>query len=150
VSDQQAPAEPTASDQEENEDQILEAFHRKSSFGASQFLFEYWPAWMFSSKRKAIAPLCRIIIGDENDGSVLLDRPVLITGLLHLAQSLASSVAFNIQRASELPGVAMDVPGGVSHVLEIIDDLEGQLRDIRKMVEKKDLFLPDDDEEREL
>src|SRR3979411_2805493 len=114
MSDQQVPAEPTEGDEDESFDRILEAFSRKSSFGASQFLFEFWPAWMFMPKGKQIAALCRILIGDEDDGSVLLDKIVFITGLLHLAQNLTSAVAFNIRRASELPGFVMDVPGGES------------------------------------
>jgi hypothetical protein len=148
VTDQQAPAEVPHDDNEN--DLILEAFRRKSSYGVAQFLFEFWPAWMFSPKRKAIAPLCRVIIGDDDDGSILIDKSVLITGLLHLAEALTRAVAFNFQRASELPGISVDVPGGESHVLGIIGSVEEQLKIIRKTVENKNFILPDDDEQHEI
>jgi hypothetical protein len=146
MSDQQVPTEPTEGDQDESNHRIQEVFGRKSSFGALQFLFEFWPAWMFN-KNKHFAPICRIIIGDEDDGSVLVDKTVLVTGLLHLANDLASAVAFNIQRASELPGFLMDTPGGEPHVLELMDDLEGQIKEIRGMIEKNKLFAAIEDDE---
>src|SRR6516164_9745613 len=100
MTDHQVPSEATDDAQDENDNRILEAFSRKSSFGTVQFLFEFWPAWMFN-KKKQFAPICRIIIGDEDDGSVILDKAVLITGLLHLAGDLANAVKFNIRRTSE-------------------------------------------------
>jgi hypothetical protein len=142
VSDEQMPPEPTEGDRDENEDRILETFARKSSFGVSQFLFEFWPAWMFSSKGHAIAPLCRIVLGNEDDGEVLLDKVVLVTGLLHLAEDLTSAVRFNFQRASELPGFVLDLPGGESHMLEIVGELEGHLKQIREIISENKLFAP--------
>jgi hypothetical protein len=147
MSDQQLPAEPAVGDQDDSDNQILEAFRRKSYFGVYHFLFDAWQAWMINTERRSIAPLCRIVIGDEDDGSVLIDKNVLITGLLHLADDLTSTVAFNIRRASELPGMVLDVPGGEPHVIELIDDIEGSLKEIRELIEKKKIFAAVDDGE---
>ena len=146
MSDQQVPAEPAEGDQDESDNPILEAFRRKSSFGMFQFLFEHWQAWMINTESKTIAPLCRVIIGDEDDGSVLIDKNVVVTGLLHLARDLTSAAAFNFQQVSELPGFVMDVPGGESHVIELIDNLEGLLKEIRGMVEKNKIFAAVEDD----
>lgn len=147
MSDQQVPAEPAEGDQDENDNPILKAFGRKSSFGVYHFLFEFWQAWMINSEKKKIAPLCRIIIGDDDDGGVLLDKNVIVTGLLHLAGDLTSAVAFNIHGASELPGFVLDVPGGKSHVIELIDDIEETLKEIRELIEKNRIFAAADDDE---
>jgi hypothetical protein len=148
MTDQQVPMpEPRDGDQEETDNPVLEEFRRKTSPAILYFLFDYWPAWMISTQRKAIAPICRILLGDDEDGSVLIDKHVHLTGLLHLADDLTSTVAFNLQRAMDLPGFVMDVPGGESHVLELIDAIEGQLKEIRSIVEKNKLFAVVEDDE---
>jgi hypothetical protein len=101
---------------------------------------------IIQSEGKTIAPLCRIIIGDEDDGSVLIDKNVVVTGLLHLARDRTSAAAFNFQQVSELPGFVMDVPGGESHVIELVDNLEGLLKEIRGMVEKNKIFAAVEDD----
>jgi hypothetical protein len=95
---------------------------------------------MFMKGGRRFAPVCRIVLGDEDDGSVLMDKPVLITGLLHLADDLVNAEEFNIGRASELTDVVMDVPGGQAHVLGLITDLEGRLNRIRALVGANSLF----------
>jgi hypothetical protein len=145
MTDRQASSEVVEGGQDSRDNRIAEVFSRKSSFGILEFLFEFWPAWMFN-KKKRFLPICRIIIGDEDDGSIVIDKNVVITGLLHLASDLTSAVEYNIRSASELSGFVMDVPGGEAHVLELIDDLEGQLKEIREMVENKNLFAAVDDD----
>jgi hypothetical protein len=147
MSDQQALVQPTDGDQDEIDHPALRSFGRKSSFGVYQFLFEFWQAWMIIPEQKRLAPLCRIILGDEDDGSVLLDKTVIVTGLLHLADDITRAVAFNIHRASELPGFALDVPGGESHVIELIDGLEESLKEIRAIIESNKIFAPVNDED---
>jgi len=142
------PPEDKEEDQVEN--QIQETFDRNSTFAKYNFLFEFWQAWMINATKRHVLPICRIIIGDEDDGSVLLDKPVMITGLLHLAYDLTKAAGFNISRVSELPGFVMDLPGGESHVVELIEALENELKEIRRIVEGNKLFAAvEDDKERE-
>jgi hypothetical protein len=128
---------------------IVDAFSRKSSVGVYQFLFDFWPAWMVDGQRKSISPLCRIILGDDDDGSIVLDKNVLLTGILHLIEDLTRAVAVNTKRAAELPGFSMSVPGGESHVRGIIDRIESILKDVRAMVDNDHIFVGFDDEEDE-
>jgi len=44
------------------------------------------------------------------------------------------------------PEFVMDVPGGESHVIELIDDLEDLLKEIRGMVEKNKIVAAVEDD----
>ena len=140
------PQVPTESNQDEPDPRFL-AFRRKSSIGVYHFFFDFWPAWMVDGEAKDIAPFCRIIIGDDDDGSVLIDKNVLLTGLLHLISDLTNTVEFNIERALKLPGLTMSVPGGKPHVLELIDDIEDSFKDIREMIESNRVIAGVDDDD---
>ena len=106
-------SEPTEDGEtEEDVSPIISAFRRKATAGIFQFLFEDYPSWMVFGNAKAIAPFCRIIIGDDDDGTVLLDKNVLITGMLHLIDDLTRSVISNVHLATELKGFVFPVPGG--------------------------------------
>jgi hypothetical protein len=121
-------------------DRSINAFNRKATIGVVNFLYEDYPAWIVYGEEKTIAPFCRVIVGDDDDGSVLVDKTVLVTGILHLASDLTRTVSTNIQMALELPGFVMDVPGGTPHVLEIITEIEETLEKIREMAEKSKVF----------
>jgi hypothetical protein len=138
MTDQQASADER---DDHDDDDVVEAFVRKSTVGVYQFLFEFWPAWMVNGKRKKIAPLCRIVVGDDDDGSVLLDKNVMITGLLHLVADLTRAVSVNIGNAEGMPEYTMEVPGGMPHVLELLGHIEDVLKDIRHKTESRPIFV---------
>jgi hypothetical protein len=139
--DQQAAPEQNE-DEQEKISPALEAFNRKASIGVFQFLYEDYPTWIVYGEDKKIAPFCRIVIGDDDDGTILLDKSVLITGILHLIGNLTHTTYNNIKLASELPGFVMPVPGGAPHVLEAVTYIERGLREIRELVEKNEIFEP--------
>ena len=144
MADQQVSSEPTEGGQ--GADSPSAEFGRIATIGVAQFLFEDFPAWIVFGEQKEIAPVLRIILGDDDDGSVLLDKTVLITGLLHLISDLTHSVSTNIHLALELPGFSMRVPGGASHVLELVTDIEDEVKKIREGVETNEIFVGIDDE----
>ena len=147
MSDQRAPDERTGGGDVDDDNEALKAFRRKSSPGVWQFFYDWWPAWMIDTERNRLAPLCRIMIGDDDDGSLLIDKHVILTGLLHLAINLTRTAESTIQRASEISGFVMDTPGGEAHVLELIDDLQGSLKEIREIIENKKMFAAVEDDE---
>jgi hypothetical protein len=126
-------------------DRVDAKFRKNSSVGIVQFLFEYWPAWIVYPETETITPLCRIVLGNDDDGSVLLDKNVFLTGLLHLTEDLLDVVAINVQRCTKISGYKIDVPGGENHVLELLDELESSIKTIRKIAKKgvfKDIEPP--------
>ena len=128
-------------DQHEAEiDRSISAFNRKATVGVVNLLYEDYPAWIVYGKDKTIAPFCRIIVGDDDDGAVLMDKNVLVTGILHFISDLTRTVSTNIEIALDLPGFVLDVPGGTPHVLELLTDIEERLGRIREMAEKNDVF----------
>jgi hypothetical protein len=146
MSNQQAPDQSTEGDNDDH-DVALEAFSRKASAGVYNFLYDYWPTWMIDVEGKRIAPLCRILIGDDDDGQILLDKNVLLTGILHLASKLTATATANIWRASKMDGYLLHVPGGEPHVREIIDELESSLKQIRKIIDNNKMFAVIEDDE---
>jgi hypothetical protein len=148
--DEHAAPEPTEEGQDETDIPSVAAFRRKATIGVFNFLFAYFQTWIIDGKAKTIAPFGRIVLGDDDDGSILLDKTVLITGVLHLISNLTKAVSDDIEEALTLPGFVMPVPGGPSHVMELLADIDNALKGIRKTVESNQEFAGFPDENTEI
>jgi hypothetical protein len=142
----QNPHESRENDQAETS-QSEQAFKAKATVGVYNFFYEDYPAWIVFGEAKEILPFSRIIIGDDDDGSILIDKNVALTGLLHLMSHLATTVRANVSLATELRGFAMPVPGGPDHVLNIIKEIESELSQIRDMIKEKKIFSEEEVED---
>jgi len=112
--------------------QIRRIFHRMKQHGVTQ------------------KTLARRIGMDEGQLSRRLrgDYDLRLETLSDLARGLECRMDVKLTPLADVgrPEFVMDVPGGESHVIELIDDLEDLLKEIRGMVEKNKIVAAVEDD----
>jgi hypothetical protein len=119
---------------------INKKFEDSTQLGDQAFLYSSWSAWALNPKRKTIAPIVRIVLGDLVSGNVVFDRSVVLTGVADLLNELSHTFLNEVARASEITGYSFDLPSEPELILKDLREAQERISVTLDLLNKSDLL----------
>jgi hypothetical protein len=125
---------------------VNKKFEDSTQLGDQAFLYSSWSAWALDPKRKTIAPIVRIVLGDLMSGNVVFDRSVVLTGVADLLNELSHTFLNEIARASDVTGYSLDLPNEPEVILKDLREAHERISVALDLLNKSDLLKRTDPE----
>jgi hypothetical protein len=119
---------------------LLQKFEDSTQLGDQAFLYSSWSAWSLNPKRKTIAPIVRIVLGDMMNGNVVFDRSVVLTAIADLLDELSHTFLNEVARANDVTGYSFDLPTEPEVMLKDLRQAHQRISVALELLDKSSLF----------